>query len=462
MENGRVLHLIKRSAEQKGSYVLYFLQQAQRYAYNHALEFAIQKANQSNQELICFFGLTSNYPEANLRHYQFMIEGLVELSVKLREKGIRFDIVLASPEVGILPYLKEASTVIFDIGYTKIQRYWRKEIYHEIMIHHPSVDLYSVETDSIIPVKIASDKEEYGAYTIRNKLHKQLPNFTSKVSLPLINKQSNELKTYSVSDLLSRLELDKTIQPSPIYHGGYTEAKKQLDLFIQYGLPNYLLSNDPSSDFTSKMSMYLHFGQISSLEIYHHILESNASEENKNAYIEQLLVRRELANNYIFYNHHYDTFGGITEKWAYLTMSDHLEDKRAYLYTVEDYTEFNTHDPYFNAAMKQMVYTGYMHNYMRMYWAKKIIEWSPSYEIAYENIKKLNNTYFLDGRDALSFTGIAWCFGKHDRPWTEREIFGKLRYMNDSGLRRKFNIEEYVLKMNQLEQSILNGTQTTV
>ncbi|HPG43326.1 MAG TPA: FAD-binding domain-containing protein, partial [Acholeplasmataceae bacterium] len=165
-------------------------------------------------------------------------------------------------------------------------------------------------------------------------------------------------------------------------------------------------------------------------------------------YVEQLLVRRELAFNYVTYQKGYDQFETMTEPWAYQTMKAHENDIRSYLYDKNDYINFRTHDPYFNAAMIEMVKTGYMHNYMRMYWAKKIIEWSPSFKEAYETIKYLNDTYFIDGRDPNSYTGIAWCFGKHDRAWTERNIFGKLRYMNDKGLEKKFDIKSYVLQMN--------------
>ncbi|HCZ23721.1 MAG TPA: deoxyribodipyrimidine photolyase, partial [Acholeplasmataceae bacterium] len=171
--------------------------------------------------------------------------------------------------------------------------------------------------------------------------------------------------------------------------------------------------------------------------------------ESFDQYVEQLLVRRELAFNYVTYQKGYDQFESMTEPWAYQTMTSHEHDFRPYLYTKEDYISFKTHDPYFNAAMKEMVLTGYMHNYMRMYWAKKIIEWSPNYVYAYEMIKSLNNTYFIDGRDANSYAGIAWCFGKHDRAWTERDIFGKLRYMNAGGLERKFDIQSYVSRMNE-------------
>lgn len=172
--------------------------------------------------------------------------------------------------------------------------------------------------------------------------------------------------------------------------------------------------------------MYLHFGQISSLEIYEKLHNSlsngNIRKETYDQFVEQLIVRRELAFNYVYYNPGYEDFKLMTEPWAYLTMDLHKEDIREYNYEIEDYINYTTHDPYFNTAMKEMIITGYMHNYMRMYWAKKIIEWTETHEKAYETIKYLNNKYFIDGRNPNSFAGIAWCFGKHDRAWTERPV----------------------------------------
>ncbi len=459
MNTDRILHLVKAKESTPKEYILYFMQQSQRYSYNHALAFAITLSNQHHLPLVVFFGLTASYPEANIRHYTFMLEGLKELSFELFNKGISFVIELASPDHGIQKYLEKAKALVFDIGYTHIQRMWRKNIYYEIMDHHPSIDLYSVESDVIVPVKIVSDKCEYGAYTIRPKIHHYIDQFAREFKMPEIENKNLYFKfqELNLNQLVRKLHLNLDIPASMFYHGGYTEAKNRLDEFINNGLNDYLNSNDPSTNLTSKLSMYLHFGQISSLEIYLSIIKSNASEENIDAFIEQLVVRRELAINYIFYNQDYDDFYHITEPWAYSTMKSHLLDKREYVYTEADYLSFNTHDAYFNAAMKEMIYSGYMHNYMRMYWAKKIIEWSPTYVEAYEIIKKLNNAYFIDGRDALSYTGIAWCFGKHDRAWTERQIFGKLRYMNASGLERKFNIIEYVRQMNILEQKVLNN-----
>jgi len=231
------------------------------------------------------------------------------------------------------------------------------------------------------------------------------------------------------------------------------EAKQRLDRFIDIVLPQYKSSNDPGLDLTSRLSPYLHFGQISPLEVYHAINASNHHPEAVTQVLEQLLVRRELAINFVYYQEGYDDFHRMTEPWAYRTMMEHQDDPRPYLYTETDYVHGKTHDIYFNAAMKEMTLTGYMHGYMRMYWAKKIIEWSPSYLEAYRMITHLNNRYFLDGRDPTSYASIAWCFGKHDRPWQDRPVFGKLRYMNQNGLKRKFAMDLYVQRISAMDPS---------
>jgi len=173
---------------------------------------------------------------------------------------------------------------------------------------------------------------------------------------------------------------------------------------------------------------------------------SKTDSPGKWAYLEELIVRRELSMNFIFYNETYDSFKGIPE-WAKKTFKTHQRDKRPYLYSPEELENGRTHDPYWNAAQREMARKGKMHGYMRMYWGKKILEWSRTPEEAFRVALDLNNKYELDGRDPNGFTGVAWCFGKHDRPWGERQIFGNVRYMNDNGLRRKFDADGYVKKI---------------
>ena len=215
-------------------------------------------------------------------------------------------------------------------------------------------------------------------------------------------------------------------------------------------MPDYpKLRNDPILDYQSSLSPYLHFGQISPVYVALRILDSNASIEAKEAYLEEIVVRRELAVNYVQHNENYDNFNGLPE-WAKRTLGSHKNDQREYLYNLRELENAETHDPYWNAAQNEMRITGKMHGYMRMYWGKKIVEWTENPEIAFNMALYLNNKYELDGRDPNGFAGIAWCFGKHDRPWKERPVFGNVRYMNENGLRRKFDADKYIEKVKQL------------
>jgi deoxyribodipyrimidine photo-lyase len=439
------------------------MQQSQRVHFNHALEEAILFANAYQLPLVVYFGLTANYPEANLRHYQFMLEGLKEVKKLLEQLHIQFYLKFESPEKGILPLLSQAQVLVMDQGYLKHQRYWRDSIIQHVKENHQHLTLECVDTDAIVPVHIASNKSEYGAYTIRPKIKRLYMEFRDfkKLSTLKINKHIDLISDDELSDInitLQKLKVDHQVGPSPLYKGGYLEASKLFLEFIEHKANHYLESNDPSLSYTSKLSMYIHFGQISTLDIlermYMALEQNHIDGASFDAFIEQLLVRRELALNYVTYTQGYDDFHKMTENWAYLTMKEHESDPRIYLYNQQELEHSQTHDPYFNAAMKEMFYTGYMHNYMRMYWAKKIIEWSSSFKEAYDIISYLNNKYFIDGRDANSYAGIAWCFGKHDRAWNEREIFGKLRYMNALGLERKFNIKKYVKEVEITIKSI--------
>jgi deoxyribodipyrimidine photo-lyase len=458
MHQDRIKHIIHKKVDAPKKYVLYWMQQSQRVHYNHALQYAIKVANNENLPVVVFFGLDDSYPEANLRHFAFMLEGLKEVQDLLNKLGITFILDIGNPVEQLKNWIIDSSMVVCDMGYTRIQRQWRQDLFQWIHQHMSSVDCVMVESDLIVPIHIASSKTEYGAYTIRPKLMKLYTTYRDFSKLDGVNQAivfdfGSLSKPIDVNNLLNQLQIDKSVSKSMCYLGGYLQASNRISSFILTDLKEYLTSSDPSKHSTSKMSMYLHFGQISALEIldrvmlsYHH---GQIGGEVKDAYIEQLLVRRELAYNYIYYNPNYDLFEGMTEPWAYQTMSNHKFDDREYSYTLSQLEKSSTHDKYFNAAMNEMVHTGFMQNYMRMYWAKKIIEWSLSFEDAYEKIKYLNNKYFIDGRDANSYAGIAWCFGKHDRPWVDRPIFGKLRYMNASGLERKFNINQYISYVSQ-------------
>jgi len=427
---------------QKNKYIIYWMQQSQRTNYNHALEYAIEKSNKYKKPLIVYFGLTNNFPDANIRHYKFMLEGLKEVKDSLEKKGIKFLLMHTSPEKGVIELSKNACILVVDRGYLKIQRNWRKKVSEKIYC-----PLIQVESDVVVPIEITSNKEEYSAYTIRKKIYKKLDEFLKPMKHKKYKQNFFEKNFDKINfNEISYKDFDHSIKPINRFIGGTKQALKHINIFLNKKIDSYPEKrNNPNLDFLSNMSPYLHFGQISPLKIALLVLE-NKSPGNE-SYLEELIIRRELSMNYVYYNKNYDEYEGIPE-WAKKSLKKHEKDKRKYNYSFEQFELAETHDPYWNATQREMVKTGKMHGYMRMYWGKKITEWTKKPKDAFKIAISLNNKYELDGRDPNGFTGIAWCFGKHDRPWTERSIFGNIRYMSDSGLKRKFDIEKYAKKYN--------------
>ncbi len=445
MQDERIKFLNTKK-EKNGDYVLYWMQASQRTEYNHALEYSIIKANSLKKPIVVFFGLTEKFPNANTRNFSFMLEGLYEIGKSLNDIGIKFVIQNISPEIGATEMSNDASLVIVDKGYQRIERHWRNYVANNI-----GCPLIEIETNTVIPVEEISTKEEYAAATIRPKIKKLLDQYTVHVdSIESIKSSlSMDFGSLDIDDpeeLLKSLKIDNSVGKAPSLFGGTSEAKSHLDMFIKKKLDRYDdLRNNPNLDYLSNMSPYLHFGQISPLHITLKILQSESP--GKESYLEELIVRRELSMNYVYYNPNYDSYDGVPD-WCKRTLEFHEKDPREYIYSLKELENANTHDPYWNAAQKEMVYTGKMHGYMRMYWGKRVIEWSKSPKDAYEILIYLNDKYELDGRDANGYTGVAWCFGKHDRPWAERKIFGNIRYMNDKGLKRKFDPDAYAKKIN--------------
>ncbi|MGM0508928.1 MAG: deoxyribodipyrimidine photo-lyase [Fusobacteriota bacterium] len=430
-----------------GKYVLFWMQGAQRVTYNHAFEFAKEIANNQGIPLLVYFGLTADYPEANLRHYKFMMEGLKEVKDHFQKNNINFIILNIAPDKGAIDLARDASVLVTDKGYDNIQKKWRKNVADNI-----DCSMYEVDTNLVVPIDYASEKKEYMAWTLRKKLDSKKYKFLVPVEYSDLENKENIVierkdKIENIQEALKNLDLDRNVKGVDSFIGGTSKAKSYLKEFISSKLDRYSdEGNDPTKNLVSFLSPYLHFGQISPIYIYLQVHNAEVSSNSKDDFLEQLLVRRELAFNFVYYNPDYrDLYKSIPD-WAKQTLEEHKEDKREYLYSKKEFEEANTHDKYWNAAQNQMLKTGLMHGYMRMYWGKKILEWSQNPEEAYEIALYLNNKYALDGRDPNSYTGVAWCFGQHDRAWKERKIFGKTRYMNANGLKRKFDIEKYIEK----------------
>jgi len=435
---------------QKGDYILYWMQQSQRAEDNHALEYAVALANDCKKPILVVFGLTADYPEANLRHFRFMLEGLDETRKTLRERGIPLSIRMGSPPDVACQAAQKACALICDRGYLRHQRAWRRQVAEQA-----PCPVFEVEADAVVPVQTVSDKAEYAARTIRPKIHRHLDRCLRSVQTTELQTDGSGLAagdidfSSDIDRMLTQMKLDS--DPAPVtgfFRGGTVEAKRRFDAFLKDRLNRYAdNSNQPQTDDVSEMSPYLHFGQISPLYLAMKVKGiKSADRQAADAYLEELIVRRELAANFVYYNDRYDRYDCLP-KWARETLTEHRKDNRKHLYDPKTLEAAQTHDPYWNAAMKEMKHTGFMHNYMRMYWGKKILQWSKTPEEGFKTTLSINNRYFIDGRDPNSFAGVAWIYGLHDRAWAEREIFGKVRYMAASGLERKCDIRAYVEKI---------------
>lgn len=442
----RIKKLNEKPINTSGNFVVYVMEASQRAYYNHALEFAISLANEYQKPLLVVYNLTDRYKHSNLRYYKFMLEGLTKLKSVFKERGIQFIIRKFDYVSGSIDVTKNSVAIVTDKNYLKTQRKWRQMVASQI-----ELPLFEVETDVIVPVEIVSDKKEPYAMTIRPKILNLLNQFLQPVEHQELKIKTNELdidalEFETADDLLSNLNIDNSVKPvSEFYEGGYDVAQQFLKIFIEQKLSHYKeFRSDPTKNYQSELSPYIHFGQISTLQILLEILKHfDIKDENVQTFINEAVVWRELARNFCYYNPLYNEYDGIPD-WAKHTLEDHLKDKRDFIYSLDELEFAKTHDPYWNAAQIQLLRTGKMHNYMRMYWAKKLIEWTEHPKTAFDYACYLNDKYELDGRDPNGYAGISWCFGTHDRPWFERAVFGKIRYMNDKGLERKFEIKKYV------------------
>lgn len=423
------------------------MQSSQRTRYNHALEYAVGRANDLGIPPVVLVCITPDSPEANARHVAFLVDGLRDVARDLQQRNIRFHLVCGTIPSALSPFLALAAEIVVDRGYLRHHREWRHEL-----AAIADVRLTEIESDVVVPVDQVSDRREYAARTIRPKITSRLDDFLKRLmrvspttgcyrgALP------NGVDPFSLT-VNGISGVDTSIGPVDGVTGGMKEAARLLDRFIARSLDRYAAErNDPLSGVTTELSPYLRLGHISPIDIIRAVRRARGRDhEGVRVLTEELVIRRELSCNFVRHTENYDRYGALPE-WSRRTLDDHREDERPHLYDFDELRESRTADRYWNAAMAEMVETGRMRGYMRMYWGKKVLEWSRSPEEAYETLLTLNNAYFLDGGDPNSYANVAWIFGNHDRPWQERPIFGTVRYMNDRGLERKFNIGNYAEK----------------
>ncbi len=447
------VHVLKKGDGKVGP-VVYWMSREQRADDNWAMHFAQNLSVELRQPLAVVFCLAANFPGATLRHYDFMLRGLKEVESNLRLKNIPFYLLKGSPPEVLADIIDKHNIchVVTDFDPLRIKRLWKDEL-----LKRTTASVYEIDAHNIIPCRIASQKCEFGAYTLRPKIKRQLHDFLDE--FPLLAVQKNPAPfPLPENDWVSALQFplpDLTVPPVEWLKPGAAAAKIALKTFLEQKLDRYNEKrNDPNEDATSHLSPYLHFGHISAQRAALEIIKNIPGNPNTDSFLEELIVRRELSDNYCFYNHQYDCFGGFPQ-WARKTLDEHRKDEREYLYGFDEFENARTHDPLWNAAQLEMVRSGKMHGYMRMYWAKKILEWTQSPEEALDFSIRLNDRYQLDGRDPNGYVGCAWSIGGvHDRAWTERQVYGKIRYMNYNGCKRKFDVNKYIQKWLSITEPI--------
>ena len=448
MKNERV-RILKKAKEKPGP-IVYWMSRDQRAHDNWALFFARELAFKQRTPLAVVFCLVPQFFGATIRQYGFMFQGLQETEKKLSEKNIPFFLILGSPGEEIAKFVSqhEVSALITDFDPLRLKKAWKKSVLDRI-----DIPVYEVDTHNIVPCWIASPKQEFAAYTFRPKVKCQLSEFLD--GFPNLKKHPFSWEEKAEETDWGRakksLKVDRRILEVDWIKPGEKAAKQMLNHFKQHKLSDYdAKRNDPNQDGQSNLSPYLHFGQISAQRVALEIKKSSTTTSKQQAFFEELIVRRELADNFCFYNEHYDDFKGFPD-WAKKSLNEHRHDRREYLYSLEQFETGQTHDDLWNAAQNEMVKTGKMHGYLRMYWAKKILEWTETPEEALKAAIFLNDKYELDGRNPNGYVGIAWSIGGvHDRAWFPRPIFGKIRYMSYNGAQSKFDVKAYIQKVNSL------------
>lgn len=459
----RVALLNNKPENGDGKYVLYWMQVFKRATHNHALNFAIECANERKLPLVVYEGLKYYYPWANDRLHTFILEGVAEKREAFEKLGIRYVFYLQqnkkSPKNTVAQIARDAALIVTDDFPCFIIPEHNRRI-----AERAEIPVYAVDSNGMIPMS-KFEKEEYAAYTIRPKILKMWPEYSDPFKNAKIKIEKPKLKVdcpetivteKNIAELVAGCDIDHSVKPSPLYHGGSKNAHARLKLFLKEIFPTYdETRNEASVDGSSRMSMYLHFGFISVHEIVEAVNKiKSAPKESKKAFLEELIVRRELSYNFTRFNDKYDSLECLPA-WVQQTMREHVDDKREVIYTLEELENAETYDEVWNAAQRELVETGGMHNYVRMLWGKNVIGWTKNYEEAFAILEHLNNKYAIDGRNPNSYAGILWCFGKHDRPWFERPIFGKIRYMNSNGTRRKIDAPKYIEWVNSLSQQTL-------
>jgi deoxyribodipyrimidine photo-lyase len=423
--------------------VLYWMSRDQRVDDNWALIFAQELALERQVPLGVVFCLAPEFLNATFRQYGFMLKGLAGVEKKLARLNVPFMLLQgeAGRTIGAFAGMCGAGAVITDFDPLRAKREWKQSVCGVV-----DIPVYEVDAHNIVPCWEASPKQEYGAFSFRPKIRRVLDEYLE--DFPVVKRHPFSWDKYPAPpdwrQIEGSLKVDRNVPEVVWLIPGESEARRALDDFLDTRISIYPARNDPNRHAQSDLSPYLHFGQLSAQKAALEVMKAAIPKEAGESFLEELIVRRELSDNFCYYNERYDSCAGFPD-WVRKTLDKHRDDPKEYIYGFSALEEGKSHDGIWNAAQMEMVTRGKMAGYMRMYWAKKILEWTPTPEAAMEEAIYLNDRYELDGRDPNGYAGIAWAIGGvHDRPWRERRVFGSVRFMSEKGLRSKFDVNAYV------------------
>lgn len=439
--NNRGIHV-------QGRCVVYWMQRAQRTADNPAMDAAVEAANALSLPLAVFFSPRAGYPGATLRAYAFLADGVADIAAGCAKRGAHLVFRPSNPSLLRFCHQVDPAVVVVDENPMRAPQQWRTKAAAALR-----VALVSVDADAVVPMRLFP-KLEYAARTLRPKIHRVLGDFLvagrdPKVRTPWPHDLKAAGDPVDGAWLLQQLKLDRRVGAVNNFPGGEVAGLAALRSFVRQRLEGYAVQrNKPELDGTSRLSPYLHFGHLGPRAVALAVRDAVADAPSRDAFLEELIVRRELALNFVLHEPAYDRLEGCPA-WARTELLGQQNAPRPMVYSAQAIENARTADPLFNAGQQQMVLTGHMHGYVRMYWAKKILEWSVDPAEAFALAVRLNDTYQLDGRDPNGYTGVAWAMGgRHDRPWAPRRpVFGTVRYMSLASTGRKFNLRGYVEKV---------------
>jgi deoxyribodipyrimidine photo-lyase len=447
-EQARVLVRRAGAPRKGGKCVVYWMQRAMRAVDNPALDVAIAAGNLLGLPVVVFFAVIPNYPNANLRHYHFMAQGLRDVAEDAAERGVGF-VLRRHPDHSLETFLEEvqAALVVGDENPCREPERWRR-----VLARRLRLPFWTVDADVVVPSRVFG-RSYFLLHHFRPHLKMELSKYLvsgTKIAPHYPWKAAGPPGFSVLEDITAGFKgLDRTVRPVDSFTGGTRRALKRLREFVSRELAGYEETrNHPELKGTSRLSPYLHFGNIGpatiALAVQKAVRQGKASAGAGDRFLEQLIGWRELAVLFVRHNPNYDNWE-CAEPWARKTLVEHAGDARPHRYSLEQMERGETGDELWNAAQREMVETGWMHNYMRMYWAKKILEWAPDPARAFEWAVTLNDRYELDGRDPNGYAGIAWAIvGKHDRPWFARPVFGLVRSMTGASTAKKFDAKSYI------------------